>query len=55
MRLGPLNSRVAVIMPCLNEAIPIAGVVREILAEGVGRFSQTIGVPHDLRDEAVIL
>ena len=35
MRLGPLNSRVAVIMPCLDEAIPIAGVVREILAEGV--------------------
>ena len=35
MRLGPLNRRVAVIIPCLNEAIPIAGVVREVLAEGV--------------------
>ncbi len=35
MRLGPINSRVAVVIPCLNEAIPIAGVVCEVLAEGV--------------------
>lgn len=35
MLLGPLTPRVAVIMPCLNEAIPIAGVVHEVLAEGV--------------------
>lgn len=35
MLLGSITSRVAVIMPCLNEAIPIAGVVHEVLAEGV--------------------
>lgn len=35
MRVGPINSRVAVVIPCMNEAIPIAGVVCEVLAEGV--------------------
>ncbi len=35
MQLGALNRRIAVVIPCMNEAIPIAGVVREVLAEGV--------------------
>lgn len=35
MRLGSITCRVAVVIPCMNEAIPIAGVVREVLAEGV--------------------
>ena len=35
MRLGSMTCRVAVVIPCMNEAIPIAGVVREVLAEGV--------------------
>ena len=35
MLLGSIAPRVAVIMPCLNEAIPIAAVVHDVLAEGV--------------------
>ncbi len=35
MRIGQAEVSVALIIPCLNEAIPIAGVVREALAEGV--------------------
>ncbi len=35
MRIGQANVSVALIIPCLNEAIPIAGVVSEALAEGV--------------------
>ena len=31
----PAIDRVAVVIPCLNEAEPIAGVVREVLAQGV--------------------
>jgi glycosyltransferase involved in cell wall biosynthesis len=34
MPLGPKNCRVAVVIPCMNEAIPIAGVVQEVLATG---------------------
>ncbi len=34
MQIGAKSCRVAVVIPCMNEAIPIAGVVREVLAEG---------------------
>jgi glycosyltransferase involved in cell wall biosynthesis len=33
--LDPALARVAVIIPCLNEADPIAGVVREVLDQGI--------------------
>jgi glycosyltransferase involved in cell wall biosynthesis len=33
--LNPALARVAVIIPCLNEEEPIAGVVREVLAQGI--------------------
>ena len=35
MLLPAGNRRVAVVVPCLNEAEPIGGVVREILTQGV--------------------
>ena len=35
MIFGDAACTVVVIIPCLNEAVPIAGVVREVLAEGV--------------------
>ena len=35
MRIDLLDVSVAVIIPCLNEAIPIAGVVHEVRCEGV--------------------
>ena len=35
MQIDQIKCSVAVVIPCLNEAIPIAGVVREVLAEGV--------------------
>jgi glycosyltransferase involved in cell wall biosynthesis len=35
MKFGDVECSVVVVIPCLNEAIPIAGVVREVLAEGV--------------------
>ena len=35
MKFGDLNRSVVVIIPCLNEALPIAGVIRDVLAEGV--------------------
>ena len=35
MLLPTGNRHVAVVVPCLNEAEPIAGVVREILSQGV--------------------
>jgi glycosyltransferase involved in cell wall biosynthesis len=34
MRLGSMQCSVAVVIPCLNEALPIAGVICEVLAEG---------------------
>jgi glycosyltransferase involved in cell wall biosynthesis len=33
--LNPLLARVAVIIPCLNEEVPIAAVVREVLDQGI--------------------
>jgi len=35
MCLGRSNAIVSVVIPCLNEEEPIAGVVREVLAQGV--------------------
>ena len=35
MMFADTNCSVAVIIPCLNEALPIAAVVREVLAQGV--------------------
>jgi glycosyltransferase involved in cell wall biosynthesis len=35
MRLGDTQAIVTVVIPCLNEEAPIAGVVREVLAQGV--------------------
>ena len=35
MRLPDTSVIVAVVIPCLNEEIPIADVVREVLAQGV--------------------
>ncbi len=35
MNIGDLNRPVVVIIPCLNEALPIFEVVRDVLAEGV--------------------
>jgi glycosyltransferase involved in cell wall biosynthesis len=35
MQLGDIHCSVVVIIPCLNEALPIGGVIREVLAEGV--------------------
>jgi glycosyltransferase involved in cell wall biosynthesis len=33
--VNPLLARVAVIIPCLNEEVPIAAVVREVLDQGI--------------------
>ncbi len=35
MRLASGDSFVSVVIPCLNEEEPIAGVVRDVLAQGV--------------------
>ncbi len=35
MRIGHANVSVALVIPCLNEAAPIAGVVGEVRSEGV--------------------
>jgi glycosyltransferase involved in cell wall biosynthesis len=35
MKLSTTNAVVSVVIPCLNEEEPIAGVVREVLAQGV--------------------
>lgn len=35
MKLSEQRTGVAVVIPCLNEAEPIAGVVRDVLAQGV--------------------
>ena len=48
MRFGSITCRVAVVIPCMNEAIPIAGVVREVLAEGV---DQVIVVDNGSTDD----
>jgi glycosyltransferase involved in cell wall biosynthesis len=35
MRIGQVTMSVVLIIPCLNEAIPIGGVVQEALAQGI--------------------
>jgi glycosyltransferase involved in cell wall biosynthesis len=47
MRLGAIDAAVSVIVPCLNEEEAIAGVVREVLAEGV---DEVIVVDNGSRD-----
>jgi glycosyltransferase involved in cell wall biosynthesis len=47
MRLGTIDAIVCVVIPCLDEEEPIAGVVREILAEGV---DEVIVVDNGSRD-----
>ena len=37
MMFGDARASVIVVIPCLNEAIPVGDVVREVLAEGVDR------------------
>jgi glycosyltransferase involved in cell wall biosynthesis len=45
--IDPVPARVAVIIPCLNEEDPIAGVVREVLEQG---FRQVIVVDNGSTD-----
>lgn len=47
MRLGAIDTVVSVIIPCLDEEEPIAGVVREVLAQGV---DEVIIVDNGSRD-----
>ncbi|NJO23902.1 MAG: glycosyltransferase family 2 protein [Sphingomonadales bacterium] len=47
MRLGPIDAIVSVVIPCLDEEEPIAGVVREVLAQGV---DEVIVVDNGSRD-----
>lgn len=35
MRIGQIDVYVTLVIPCLNEAVPIAGVVQEALAQGI--------------------
>lgn len=48
MKLGPLNVVVSVVIPCLDEAEPISGVVREVLAHGA---DEVIVVDNGSRDD----
>ena len=47
MQLGAINAIVSVVIPCLDEEEPIAGVVREVLAQGV---DEVIVVDNGSRD-----
>jgi glycosyltransferase involved in cell wall biosynthesis len=47
MRLARVSAVVSVVIPCLDEAEAIAGVVREVLAQGV---DEVIVVDNDSRD-----
>lgn len=47
MRLGAIDAVVSVVIPCLDEEEPIAGVVREVLAQGV---DEVIVVDNGSRD-----
>ena len=47
MNLGPTKAVVSVVIPCLDEQEPIAGVVREVLAQGV---DEVIVVDNGSRD-----
>lgn len=51
MRLGPRDAVVSVVIPCLDEEEPIAGVVREVLAQGVG---EVIVVDNGSRDATAV-
>lgn len=51
MRLGTINAVVSVVIPCLNEEEPIAGVVREVLAQGV---DEVIVVDNGSRDATAV-
>jgi len=47
MRIAATNAIVSVVIPCLDEAGPIGGVVREVLAEGV---DEVVVVDNGSRD-----
>ena len=47
MQLGAINAIVSVVIPCLDEEEPIAGVVREVLAQGV---DEVVVVDNGSRD-----
>jgi glycosyltransferase involved in cell wall biosynthesis len=47
MKLGATNAIVSVVIPCLDEEEPIAGVVREVLAQGA---DEVIVVDNGSRD-----
>jgi glycosyltransferase involved in cell wall biosynthesis len=47
MRFGTIDAVVSVVIPCLDEEDPIAGVVREVLAQGV---DEVIVVDNGSRD-----
>jgi glycosyltransferase involved in cell wall biosynthesis len=47
MRLGAVSAVVSVVIPCLDEEEPIAGVVREVLAQGVDEVIVVDNGSHD--------
>jgi glycosyltransferase involved in cell wall biosynthesis len=51
MRLGAINAVVSVVIPCLDEAEPIASVVCEVLAQGV---DEVIVVDNGSRDATAV-
>ena len=51
MRLGTIDAIVSVVIPCLDEEDPIAGVVREVLAQGV---DEVIVVDNGSRDATAL-
>ena len=51
MRLGAGDAIVSVVIPCLDEEEPIAGVVREVLAQGV---DEVIVVDNGSRDATAV-
>lgn len=51
MRLGAIDAVVSVIIPCLDEEEPIAGVVREVLAQGV---DEVVVVDNGSRDATAV-
>lgn len=51
MQLGPIDAVVSVVIPCLDEEEPIAGVVREVLAQGV---DEVIVVDNGSRDATAV-
>ncbi|MFM9846271.1 MAG: glycosyltransferase family 2 protein [Hyphomicrobiaceae bacterium] len=51
MRFGTIDAVVSVVIPCLDEEEPIAGVVREVLAQGV---DEVIIVDNGSRDATAV-